>query len=57
MLQELACGKVRVLAKTPKGREVTETDVFGINAKFENKHRRVNISVFGAKSVVWFGAA
>ena len=30
-LQSLACGKVRVLQKIPKGREVADTDEFAFN--------------------------
>ena len=44
VLQSLACSKIRVLAKSPKGKEVTETDRFIVNEKFENKHRRVKIN-------------
>ncbi len=31
-LQSLACGKVRVLTKSPKGREVATTDEFSFNS-------------------------
>eukprot|EP00035_Acanthoeca_spectabilis_P033208 m.22368 g.22368 ORF g.22368 m.22368 type:complete len:737 (-) comp5805_c0_seq2:342-2552(-) len=44
VLQSLACGKVRVLTKTPKGRQVAATDVFEVNNNFENKHKRVKIN-------------
>ena len=44
VLQSLACGKVRVLTKNPKGREVADSDSFTVNTKFENKHRRVKIN-------------
>ena len=44
VLQSLACSKIRVLAKSPKGKEVAETDRFMVNEKFENKHRRVKIN-------------
>ena len=44
VLQSLACAKVRVLAKTPKGREVAVTDRFAVNVKFENKHKRIKIN-------------
>jgi cullin-4 len=44
VLQSLACSKVRVLAKSPKGKDVETTDRFIVNQKFENKHRRVKIN-------------
>jgi cullin 4 len=44
VLQSLACSKVRVLSKSPKGKEVEQTDRFAVNQKFENKHRRVKIN-------------
>lgn len=31
-LQSLACGKVRVLVKHPKGRDVNESDSFSFNS-------------------------
>ncbi|EGD80886.1 hypothetical protein PTSG_11740 [Salpingoeca rosetta] len=43
-LQSLACGKIRVLAKSPKGKEVDETDKFIVNYKFSNERRRVKIN-------------
>ncbi|KAL4716905.1 hypothetical protein ACJJTC_012716 [Scirpophaga incertulas] len=36
-LQSLACGKARVLAKSPRGREVADDDSFAFNADFTNK--------------------
>jgi hypothetical protein len=43
-LQSLACGKVRVLVKSPKGREVEETDKFQVNAGFTSPQFRVKIN-------------
>ena len=59
VLQSLACGKLRVLTKTPKGREVADEDAFGVNPKFENKHRRVKINQIQLRETVgaWFGTA
>jgi cullin 3 len=42
-LQSLACGRFRVLSKTPKGREVAETDVFKFNSSFTSPLARVRI--------------
>eukprot|EP00040_Diaphanoeca_grandis_P028797 m.167286 g.167286 ORF g.167286 m.167286 type:complete len:729 (+) comp31460_c5_seq3:522-2708(+) len=44
VLQSLACAKIRVLTKTPKSRDVNDTDTFTFNAKFENKHKRIKIN-------------
>ncbi|PZC81372.1 hypothetical protein B5X24_HaOG212824 [Helicoverpa armigera] len=43
-LQSLACGKARVLAKTPRGREVDDADHFAFNADFTNKLFRIKIN-------------
>lgn len=43
-LQSLACGKARVLAKTPRGREVADTDSFRFNSEFTNKLFRIKIN-------------
>lgn len=43
-LQSLACGKVRVLAKHPKGRDVTKTDTFSFNTAFSDPKYRVKIN-------------
>ncbi|KAF5292602.1 hypothetical protein FQA39_LY13935 [Lamprigera yunnana] len=43
-LQSLACGKCRILVKTPKGKEVNDTDVFKFNSKFTDKFFRVKIN-------------
>jgi cullin-4 len=43
-LQSLACGKARVLQKTPKGKDVTEEDKFQFNRDFANKLFRVKIN-------------
>ncbi|CAG9759330.1 unnamed protein product [Ceutorhynchus assimilis] len=43
-LQSLACGKARVLLKTPKGREVQDEDHFKFNAEFVNKLFRIKIN-------------
>ena len=43
-LQSLACGKVRVLTKQPKGRDVAKTDVFSVNRAFADPKFRVKIN-------------
>ncbi|XP_033220142.1 cullin-4A isoform X2 [Belonocnema kinseyi] len=43
-LQSLACGKARVLQKTPRGRDVADNDRFVFNADFTNKLFRIKIN-------------
>lgn len=43
-LQSLACGKMRVLLKSPKGRDVFGTDKFQVNAGFTAQQYRVKIN-------------
>eukprot|EP00197_Chlamydomonas_leiostraca_P016154 CAMPEP_0202861492 /NCGR_PEP_ID=MMETSP1391-20130828/2868_1 /ASSEMBLY_ACC=CAM_ASM_000867 /TAXON_ID=1034604 /ORGANISM="Chlamydomonas leiostraca, Strain SAG 11-49" /LENGTH=749 /DNA_ID=CAMNT_0049540895 /DNA_START=162 /DNA_END=2411 /DNA_ORIENTATION=- len=43
-LQSLACGKVRVLTKEPKGRDVNDSDVFHFNESFTEKLYRIKIN-------------
>ncbi|XP_050669616.1 cullin-4A isoform X1 [Leptidea sinapis] len=43
-LQSLACGKARVLSKTPRGREVQDADCFLFNQDFTNKLFRIKIN-------------
>jgi len=43
-LQSLACGKARVLSKTPKGRDVVPGDKFMYNSEFRNKLFRIKIN-------------
>lgn len=43
-LQSLACGKVRVLTKEPKGRDVADSDVFHFNEGFTEKLFRIKIN-------------
>ncbi|KAK0623122.1 Cullin family-domain-containing protein [Immersiella caudata] len=43
-LQSLACGKVRVLNKHPKGRDVKPTDTFTVNKAFTDPKFRVKIN-------------
>lgn len=43
-LQSLACGKVRPLVKSPKGKEVKATDTFVVNKAFSDPKYRVKIN-------------
>lgn len=43
-LQSLACGKIRVILKEPKGKEVEETDKFVYYSKFKYSYFKVRIS-------------
>lgn len=43
-LQSLSCAKYRVLKKSPKGREVNESDQFTYNASFTDQKMRIKIN-------------
>ncbi|XP_017126436.1 cullin-4A [Drosophila elegans] len=43
-LQSLACGRARVITKTPKGREILDGDQFDFNNEFTNKLFRIKIN-------------
>ncbi|KAL5350865.1 hypothetical protein ACLOAV_004436 [Pseudogymnoascus australis] len=43
-MQSLACGKVRILTKHPKGREVAKTDTFTVNLAFTDPKFRIKIN-------------
>jgi len=43
-LQSLACGKVKILHKTPKSRDVDDGDRFSFNAKFDSKQLRIKVN-------------
>ncbi|GAA6057300.1 hypothetical protein JCM3770_001707 [Rhodotorula araucariae] len=51
-LQSLACGKVRVLVKHPKGREVNPGDRFAYNTEFKHDHVRIKINQIQQKETV-----
>ncbi|KAL8869040.1 MAG: hypothetical protein Q9174_004568 [Haloplaca sp. 1 TL-2023] len=48
-LQSLACAKYRVLSKTPKGKDVNDTDTFSINSNFSDPKYRIKINQIQAK--------
>eukprot|EP00051_Salpingoeca_urceolata_P005689 m.75917 g.75917 ORF g.75917 m.75917 type:complete len:741 (-) comp14498_c0_seq1:51-2273(-) len=56
-LQSLACGKVRVLLKAPKGKEVDNTDKFAVNEKFSSSHKRIKINQIQMKETAEENAA
>ncbi|TPX49800.1 hypothetical protein SeMB42_g00608 [Synchytrium endobioticum] len=51
-LQSLACGKVRVLTKLPKGRDVDPNDAFEFNDTFENPLYRIKVNAIQTKETV-----
>lgn len=51
-LQSLACGKVRVLTKTPKGRDVDDEDVFCFNEDFSAPLIRIKVNAIQLKETV-----
>ncbi|XP_068124186.1 cullin-4A isoform X2 [Hyperolius riggenbachi] len=51
-LQSLACGKARVLWKTPKGKDVADGDKFSFNADFKHKLYRIKINQIQMKETV-----
>lgn len=51
-LQSLACGKARVLVKSPKGKEVEDGDTFTFNGEFKHKLFRIKINQIQMKETV-----
>ncbi|KAJ1721042.1 hypothetical protein LPJ53_004394 [Coemansia erecta] len=51
-LQSLACGKYRVLIKTPMSREISPSDVFQFNSGFKSPQYRIRIPVISARNNV-----
>ncbi|KAA8567669.1 hypothetical protein EYC84_008142 [Monilinia fructicola] len=43
-LQSLACAKIRILTKHPKGRDISHTDTFTINLNFSDPRYRIKIN-------------
>lgn len=56
-LLSLACGRVRVLQKRPKGPRVDKTDTFVFNKGFEHKQTRIKINAIQMKETVEENAA
>lgn len=51
-LQSLACGRARVLIKSPRGREVEDGDRFVFNGEFKHKLFRIKINQIQMKETV-----
>ncbi|KAL1924121.1 uncharacterized protein VTP21DRAFT_7156 [Calcarisporiella thermophila] len=51
-LQSLACGKVRVLNKHPKGKDVMDDDSFSFNSDFTSPQFRIKINAIQLKETV-----
>ncbi|XBI84630.1 hypothetical protein VPH35_092898 [Triticum aestivum] len=51
-LQSLACGKVRVLQKTPKGRDIDDKDEFVFNEDFSAPLYRIKVNAIQMKETV-----
>ncbi|XP_055803011.1 cullin-4-like [Solanum dulcamara] len=51
-LQSLACGKVRVLQKIPKGRDVEDDDIFVFNDQFTTPLYRIKVNAIQMKETV-----
>lgn len=43
-LQSLACGKIHILKKSPRGKEISPTDVFALNTSFRDPRFRIKIN-------------
>lgn len=50
--QSLACGKVRVLTKSPKGKEVEDGDRFEVNEGLSEPRFRIKINAIQLKETV-----
>ena len=48
-LQSLACGKVKLLQKEPKGREIDDGNVFSLVQNFDEKQYRIKINAIQMK--------
>jgi cullin-4 len=51
-LQSLSLGKARILLKTPKTKEVNDTDTFQFNRQFKHKLCRIKINQVQIKETV-----
>lgn len=51
-LQSLACGKARVLHKTPKGKDIDDKDMFEFATDFKHKLYRIKINQIQMKETV-----
>lgn len=51
-LQSLACGRYRLLLKTPRGRDISPTDTFTHNAHFADPRTRIKINQIQLRETV-----
>ncbi|KAI9477450.1 hypothetical protein LPJ78_001655 [Coemansia sp. RSA 989] len=51
-LQSLACGKHRILTKSPMSREVSSTDLFTFNYNFKSAQYRIRLPMVSAKATI-----
>eukprot|EP00241_Pyramimonas_parkeae_P003213 CAMPEP_0114239402 /NCGR_PEP_ID=MMETSP0058-20121206/8441_1 /TAXON_ID=36894 /ORGANISM="Pyramimonas parkeae, CCMP726" /LENGTH=764 /DNA_ID=CAMNT_0001351581 /DNA_START=97 /DNA_END=2391 /DNA_ORIENTATION=+ len=51
-LQSLACAKVRVINKEPRGRDIGDADVFHFNSEFSEKLFRIKVNSIQMKETV-----
>ena len=56
-LQSLACGRVRVLQKTPRGKDVLDGDVFAVNDALNEPRFRIKVNAIQMKETVEEAAA
>ena len=48
-MQSLACSKVRLLTKDPKGKDISSSDQFVLNSSFSNPHYRIKVNAIQIK--------
>jgi len=53
-LQSLACGKVRILNKSPKGKDINVDDVFSFNDTLKHPLTRIKVNAIQLKETVSF---
>lgn len=53
-LQSLACGKARVIQKSPRGKDINDEDKFYYNKDFTNQLFRIRINQIQMKETVCF---
>ncbi|KAI7934762.1 hypothetical protein MJO29_016025 [Puccinia striiformis f. sp. tritici] len=51
-LQSLACGKVKILIKNPKSKNVSKSDQFSFNSNFKDDHFKIKINQIQSKETV-----
>jgi len=51
-LQSLACGKVRILNKTPQGKDINTSDTFSFNDSLKHPLTRIKVNAIQLKETV-----